>query len=71
LQHNPPVLDRAALTEATDLIARFGGEHARLEAACRADKSRSLGNVLQFCHWREIERTIVMLDIKAVTGSIH
>ena len=59
------------MTQATDLIARFGGEHARLEAACRADKSRSVGNVVQFCQWREIERTIVMLDIKAVTGSVH
>jgi hypothetical protein len=70
LEH-PPVLDRAALTAATELIDRFGGEHARLEAACRADECRSVGNVLQFCHWREIERTILMLELECVTGSVN
>lgn len=67
----PLVLDRAALAEATDLIDRLGGEHARLEAACRADKSRNLGNVLKFCHWRQIERTIIMLELEGVAGSVH
>jgi hypothetical protein len=66
-----PVLDREALAEATDLIARFGGENARLEAACRADKSRSVGNLLHFCRWREIERTIAMLELQGVTGRVH
>lgn len=62
--------DRAALTAATDLIANFG-EHAQLEAAIRADRSRSLGNVIHFCHWRKIERTIEMLAVKDTTGTIH
>lgn len=70
LQEYVHVTDRAALTEATDLIAKFG-EYAQLEAANRADKSRSLGNVVHFCHWRTIERTIAMLDAKDVNGSIH
>jgi hypothetical protein len=65
-----PLTDRAALTEANELIARFG-EHAQLEAAMRADRSRSLGNVLHFCHWRTIERTIEMLSLKDATGTIH
>ena len=62
--------DRAALAEANELIARFG-EHAQLEAAMRADRSRTLGNVLHFCHWRTIERTIAMLALKDAIGTIH
>lgn len=64
------VTDRAALTGANDLIADFG-DHARIEAAIRADRSRSLGNIIHFCHWRKIERTIEMLGDKDVTGTIH
>lgn len=64
------VTDRAAFAGATDLIARFG-EHAQLEAASRASKSRSLGNVIHFCHWRKIERTIEMLGIQYVIGTVH
>ena len=64
------VPDRAALAEASDLIARFG-EHARTEAASRASRSRSLGNIIHFCHWRQIERTIEMLSAAEVTGTVH
>ena len=70
MRHPIHVTDRAALAGANDLIADFG-EHAQLEAAIRADRSRSLGNVLHFCHWRRIERTIEMLNFKDVTGTIH
>ncbi len=64
------VQDRAMLAEATDLIARFG-QHAQLEAASRASQSRSIGNVVRFCHWRQIERTIGMLSAAEVTGTIN
>jgi hypothetical protein len=64
------VPDRAALTEASELIARFG-EHAQMEAAQRASRSRSLGNIIHFCHWRQIERTIEMLSADQVTGTVH
>ena len=64
------ITDRAALTEATDLISRFG-EHARLEAASRASRSRSLGNVIHFCRWRQIERAIEMLSAEDQAGSVH
>ena len=64
------VADRTVVAEATDLIAQYG-EYARIEAANRADKSRSVGNVVHFCHWRTIERTIAMLDTTDVTGTIH
>ena len=70
MRHHVHLPDRAALTTATDLIDRYG-ELATLEAAARADKSRSLGNVIHFCHWRQIERTIAMLSAPEATGTIH
>jgi hypothetical protein len=64
------VQDRATLAEATDLIQHFG-EHAQTEAATRANRSRSLGNVIHFCRWRQIERAIEMLSARDVSGAIH
>lgn len=55
---------------ASELIAEYG-ELAAVEAANRADHSRSLGNVIHFCHWRQIERTIEMLRAEDVIGTIH
>ena len=51
-------------------MARFG-QHAQSEAAQRADRSRSLGNVIHFCHWRQVERTIEMLNVAEATGTVH
>lgn len=64
------VPDRAALDEAAELIATYG-EHAAMEAAARADRFRGLGNVIRFCHWRQIERAVTMLSAEHVTGTIH
>ncbi len=64
------VQDRAALAEANELIERFG-EHAQIEAAQRASRSRSLGNVIHFCRWRQIERAIEMLSGTEVTGTVN
>jgi hypothetical protein len=64
------VADRDALAEATDLMAHYG-DLAQFEAAQRADRSRSLGNVVHFCRWRQIERTIAMLAAEEVTGTVH
>lgn len=64
------VPDRDALAEAADLITRFG-DYAASEAALRAARSRSLGNVIHFCHWRQIERTIEMLLGRDAAGTIH
>ena len=63
-------IDRDAFAEAMTLIANFG-DHAAIEAASRADRSRSLGNVIHFCRWRQIERTIAMLGEGDVTGTVH
>jgi hypothetical protein len=37
----------------------------------RAERSRDLGNVVRFCHWRQIERVIATLASDEVLGSIH
>ena len=61
---------RPALADAAELIDRFGDD-AGLEAAVRAERSRDAGNVIRFCHWRQIERVIVTLSTEEVRGSIH
>jgi hypothetical protein len=61
---------RGALDDAADLIARYGDD-AGLEAAVRAEQSRDDGNVVRFCHWRQIERVIVALASDEVLGTIH
>ena len=61
---------RGALDDAAELIARYG-EDAGLEAAVRAERSRADGNVVRFCHWRQIERMIVALASDEVLGTIH
>ncbi len=70
MHHHVHVQDRAAFNEATDLITHYG-ELAQIEAAQRADRSRSLGNVIHFCHWRQVERAILMLSDDEVTGPVH
>ena len=61
---------RPALADAAELIDRFG-DNAGLEAAVRAEQSRDAGNVVRFCHWRQIERVIVSLNSDEVRGTIH
>ena len=62
--------DRHALADATDLMQAFG-EYACREAAPRASLSRNLGNVVRFCHWRQVERAITVLSDEDVTGTVH
>jgi hypothetical protein len=69
-RHYPIFTDRAAWTEASDLMLRFG-DHAQLEAALRADRSRIAGNLIHFCHWRSIERAIEVLNTESATGTLH
>ncbi len=49
--------DRASAADADELMRSFGA-HAASEAARRARASRSLGNVVHYCRWRQIERMI-------------
>lgn len=64
------IAGRPALDDASDLIARYGDD-AGLEAASRAERSRDLGNLVLFCHWRQIERVIATLASEEVHGTIH
>lgn len=66
-----PILpDRKSYEDARSLIETFG-EDAGVEAATRADASRDLGNHIRFCHWRQIERMIVLLTIDRAMGTVH
>ena len=58
------------VVEAEALISDFG-HHAGLEAAERAEASRNIGNHIQYCRWRQIERLIIMLSVKTTLGTIH
>ena len=66
----PFIHGRLALSDAADLMDRFGDD-AGYEAAARAERSRDDGNVARFCHWRHIERVIATLSSDEVCGSIH
>ena len=66
----PFIHGRSALADAADLLDRFGDD-AGLEAAVRAEQSRDAGNVLRFCHWRQIERVVATLGCDEVLGTIH
>lgn len=67
---SPYIHGRLALSEASDLMARFGDD-AALEAAARAERSRDDGNLIRFCHWRQIERVIATLSSDEVHGTVH
>ena len=66
----PFISGRVALADASELLSRFG-DAAGYEAAARADVSRDAGNVVRFCHWRQIERVIATLSSEEVRGTIH
>jgi hypothetical protein len=66
----PYISGRPALSDAAQLIEEYG-DNAGLEAAVRAERSRDAGNVVRFCHWRQIERVIVTLSSDEVRGSVH
>jgi hypothetical protein len=66
----PFINDRTSLADAALLLETYGDD-AGFEAAARAEASRHNGNVLRFCHWRQIERVIVTLSEQEVSGTIH
>ncbi|WP_165328023.1 hypothetical protein [Stakelama tenebrarum] len=66
----PYLNDRAAVSDAFDLIRKFGDD-AGFEAAARADRSRDLGNHIHFCRWRQIERLVVLMSVGRAVGTIH
>ena len=66
----PFINGRLALSDASELIERFGDD-AGFEAASRAEISRDAGNVVRFCHWRQIERVIATLASEEIRGTVH
>jgi hypothetical protein len=66
----PFISGRLALADASELMQRFGDD-AGFEAASRAERSRDDGNVVRFCHWRQIERVIATLSSEEVRGTVH
>ena len=66
----PYISGRAALADASTLIDQFGDD-AGFEAAMRAETSRDAGNVVRFCHWRQIERVIATLSSGDIKGTVH
>ena len=66
----PFIHGRVALADASELIDRYGDD-AGFEAAMRAERSRDLGNVVRFCHWRQIERVIAALATDEVRDTVH
>jgi hypothetical protein len=66
----PYITGRSALADAAELLEQFG-DNAGYEAAARADISRDAGNVMRFCHWRQIERVIATLSSDEVRGTVH
>ena len=67
---SPFIHGRVALADAAELMERFGDD-AGYEAAARAERSRDVGNVAHFCHWRHIERVIAALASDQVVGTVH
>lgn len=66
----PYLADRKSFEDAAELIHIFG-EDAGIEAAARADHSLDVGNHIHFCHWRQIERLIMILGRNAAFGTVH
>lgn len=66
----PYISGRDSFDDAAELIMLFG-EHAGEEAAARADKYLDLGNHIRFCHWRQIERLILLLSYDQPLGTVH
>jgi hypothetical protein len=66
----PYLPDRAAAEDAIALLSTHGAL-AGQAAAERADSARDIGNHINFCRWRQIERMIVLLSVPHVAGSVH
>jgi hypothetical protein len=62
--------DRKTADAASELL-RLHGAAARAEAVSRALVSRDRGNVIHFCHWRQVARAIELFSIQPDEGTIH
>jgi hypothetical protein len=70
LNHQVFFAGRTAFADADELITLYGSGAAG-EAKLRASRSRDLGNVILFCHWREIERLIGAITCDTADGPLQ
>jgi hypothetical protein len=66
----PLYVENRDVLEAQTLIECYG-KAAGLEASERAETSRNIGNHINYCRWRQIERLVIMLNVETVLGTIH
>lgn len=66
----PYIGSRQAYEDACKLLSHYG-ETAGIEASDRAEAARVRGNHIHFCHWRQIERLLVILSIDQSIGTVH
>lgn len=66
----PFVADRGMLNDANGLLADYGDD-AGFEAAARAERFRAIGNVTDFCRWRQIERLVLLLCATSAQATVH
>jgi hypothetical protein len=66
----PYLTDRSSVADAIALI-RDHGEGAVAHARRCAHQSRTVGNHIHFCRWRQVARLIVLLTDDTVFGSVH
>jgi hypothetical protein len=64
------VHDRAVAQAATALIDSHGAQAAK-EAHARANSSRNIGNVINFCKWRQVKRLITEMENRSSAATLH
>ncbi len=63
-------VNRTSADLATEMMALFGSD-AGGEAGRRASRSRSSGNLVGYCAWRQAQRLILVLDVDSATGTLQ
>lgn len=62
--------DRKTVDAASSLMMLYG-KAAGDEAEARANVSRNRGNVIRFCHWRQVVRVIDALSTVTSGETLH
>jgi hypothetical protein len=62
--------DRKTIDSASSLMMLYGND-ARDEANARANVSRDRGNVIWFCHWRQVRHVIEALSAETHNETRH
>ncbi len=59
----PYIHSRAEASAAAQLMLDFG-DMAKIEANSRASASRDRGNLIKFCHWRQVALLVDVMDVR-------